>query len=157
MYTLFGLGWPILWPPRILIFPPGTPCMFGYLHLTPSISIYNYNTWKQRLRTLLFSVSILHSMKWNTWACISIGDWHGQSTSKLKVNSSTKKRDKWTSYSEKDQHYQYKANSSYTKQYSNPYGPMKFSYGGQPPIPTSTSSSAFSPGLSDPFWTHLGT
>jgi hypothetical protein len=29
-----------------------------------------------------------------------------------------------------DQHYQYKVNFSYTKQYSNPYGPMEFSYGG---------------------------
>jgi hypothetical protein len=36
-----------------------------------------------------------------------------------------------------NQHYQQKANSSYTLQYSNPYGPMEVSYGGQPPIPTS--------------------
>jgi hypothetical protein len=43
------------------------------------------------------------------------------------------------------------ANFSYTKQYSNPYGPMEFSCGGQPPIPTSKSSSAFNPRLSDPF------
>jgi hypothetical protein len=47
--------------------------------------------------------------------------------------------------------------SSYTKQYSNPYGPMGFSYGGKPPIPASKSSSAFNPRLSDPFRTHLGT
>jgi hypothetical protein len=30
----------------------------------------------------------------------------------------------------RDQHYQQKANSSYTKQYSNPYGPMEFRYVG---------------------------
>jgi siderophore synthetase component len=53
------------------------------------------------------------------------------------------KRKKCTRYLEEDQHYQQKANSSYTKQYSNPYEPMEFSYGGQPPIPTSKSSSAF--------------
>jgi hypothetical protein len=44
-----------------------------------------------------------------------------------------------------------KANSSYTKQYSNSYGPMEFSYGGQSPIPATKSSSAFNPILSDPF------
>jgi hypothetical protein len=27
-YTLFCLEWPILWPPRILIFPPGTSCIY---------------------------------------------------------------------------------------------------------------------------------
>jgi hypothetical protein len=43
-----------------------------------------------------------------------------------------------------------KANSSYTKQYSNPYGPMQLSYAGQPPIPTSKSSD-FNPRLSHPF------
>jgi hypothetical protein len=26
-YTPFCLEWPILWPPRILSFPPGTPCI----------------------------------------------------------------------------------------------------------------------------------
>jgi hypothetical protein len=51
----------------------------------------------------------------------------------------------------KIKHYQEKANSSYTKQYSNPYGPMEFSYGGQPPISTSKSSSAFNQRLSDSF------
>jgi hypothetical protein len=45
--------------------------------------------------------------------------------------------------------------SSYTQQHSNPYGPMEFSYGGQPSIPTSKSSSAFSPGLSDQFRIHI--
>jgi hypothetical protein len=35
------------------------------------------------------------------------------------------------------------------------YGPMEFSYGGQPPIPTSKSSRSFKPRLSDPFGTHL--
>jgi hypothetical protein len=27
-YTLFCLEWPILWPPRILSFPPGTSCIW---------------------------------------------------------------------------------------------------------------------------------
>jgi hypothetical protein len=44
-----------------------------------------------------------------------------------------------------------KANSSNTKLYSNPCGPMQFSYGAQPPIPTLKSSSAFNPRLPDPF------
>jgi hypothetical protein len=52
------------------------------------------------------------------------------------------KAKKCTGYWE-DQHYQQNANSSYTKQYSNPYGPMEFSYGRQPPIPTWKSSSSF--------------
>jgi hypothetical protein len=43
------------------------------------------------------------------------------------------------------------ANSPCTKQYSNTYGPMEFSYGGQDPIPTSKSSSTFNTRLSDPF------
>jgi hypothetical protein len=34
---------------------------------------------------------------------------------------------------------------------SNTYGLMEFSYGGQPPIPTPKSSSAFNPRRSDPF------
>jgi hypothetical protein len=33
----------------------------------------------------------------------------------------------------------------------NIYGLMEFSYGGQQPIPTSKSSRAFNPRLSDPF------
>jgi hypothetical protein len=37
------------------------------------------------------------------------------------------------------------------------FGPTEFSYGGQPPIPTSKSSGAFNPRLSDQFWTQLGT
>jgi hypothetical protein len=40
---------------------------------------------------------------------------------------------------------------------ANPYGPMQFSYGGQPPIPTSKSSSAFNPRFPNPFWEHLST
>jgi hypothetical protein len=40
--------------------------------------------------------------------------------------------------------------SSY-KAVFEPIWPMEFSYGGQPPIPTSKSSSAFNPRLSDPF------
>jgi hypothetical protein len=44
-----------------------------------------------------------------------------------------------------------KYNSSYTKQYSNPYGLVEFSCEGQPSIPTSKSSSAVNPRLSDPF------
>jgi hypothetical protein len=40
------------------------------------------------------------------WACISIDDSYGQSTSKPKGNSSTKKRNKSTGYSEEDQHSQ---------------------------------------------------
>jgi hypothetical protein len=43
------------------------------------------------------------------------------------------------------------ANFSYTKQYSNPHGPIEFNYGGQPLIPTLKSSSAFNPTLSDFF------
>jgi hypothetical protein len=43
----------------------------------------------------------------------------------------------------------------YTKQYANTYGPKEFSYEEQPPIPTSKSSSAFNPRLSDPFWTYF--
>jgi hypothetical protein len=77
----------------------------------------------------------------------------GQSTSKSHESSSNYKRNKCADYSE-GQHYRQKANSSYTKQYSNPYGLMEFSCGGQPPIPKSKSSSAFSPRLSDPFWIH---
>jgi hypothetical protein len=51
---------------------------------------------------------------------------HGQSASEPQENSSVKKRNKWIGCSE-DQHYQQEANSSYTKQYSNPCGPMEFS------------------------------
>jgi hypothetical protein len=49
------------------------------------------------------------------------------------------------------------SNSSCAKQYSNPHGPMEFSYGGQPSIPTLESSSTFNPRLSDPFKMHLST
>jgi hypothetical protein len=42
-------------------------------------------------------------------------------------------------------------NRKETKQYSNPCGPIECSYGGHPPFPTSKSSSAFNPRLSDPF------
>jgi hypothetical protein len=55
-----------------------------------------------------------------------------------------------TGYLEEEQHYQEKANS-YKKQYSNPYVPMEFSYGGQPAISTSKSSSTFNPRNPDPF------
>jgi hypothetical protein len=47
----------------------------------------------------------------------------------------TQDRDHWrdlvnTCYSGKNQRYQWKANSSYTKQYSNPSGLTTFNYGG---------------------------
>jgi hypothetical protein len=35
------------------------------------------------------SVALPPEMKWNTWTCISIEDWHGQSTPKPKESSST--------------------------------------------------------------------
>ena len=35
----FCLGWPVLWPPRILTFPPGTPCTLRTWH-TSYIYIY---------------------------------------------------------------------------------------------------------------------
>jgi hypothetical protein len=48
--------------------------------------------------------------KWNTWACISIEEWHGQTTSEPRETSSIYKRNKCTGYSVEGQHYQQKAN-----------------------------------------------
>jgi hypothetical protein len=40
MYT-FCLQWPILWPPRTLTFPPGTPCI-DHNHILPQLSQSSY-------------------------------------------------------------------------------------------------------------------
>jgi hypothetical protein len=68
---------------------------------------------------------------------ISREDWHRQSIPNRKENSSTKKRNKWTLYSEEDNTIKRKQTPPIQSS-----GPMEFSYGGQPPIPISKSSSA---------------
>jgi hypothetical protein len=72
-------------------------------------------------------------IKWNTWAVILIEDWDGKAHQNQKKIAQTK--------SETNALTIQKINSIKRKQYSNPYGPMEFSYGGQRPTPTLKSSS----------------
>jgi hypothetical protein len=54
-YIIFCLEWPMLWSPRILIFPPGTPCMYlviGYRYKEPWVQVGVTDSKSRRLRTV---------------------------------------------------------------------------------------------------------
>ena len=54
IYT-FCLEWPILWPPRILTFPPGAPCIYIYIYRSFAITVSKIKIWifqEKRLKVL---------------------------------------------------------------------------------------------------------
>jgi hypothetical protein len=54
LYNLFWLEWPILWPPRLMTFPPGTPVYIAIMLRTAPLSNRGLILGRARIRPRLY-------------------------------------------------------------------------------------------------------